>query len=638
MPTGHDEDRSRLLLPMSRVLSEDWSDVAADYMSEFIAEERLAGWGPPDTSDNVFADICRQLSTPGHYGHRPTIRHRTPAANRLIKPGGLLDQARYASKLQSVEYHAWGLGDMLVHVHAPGPDRLVLRPVQPQDVYVEPSEDDPSEPVVIWELRRRYVAAAGGTIWAWDRWSARPDDPHFRVVAAQDAKLDQHVDGVKNGEDLTALLFGETFDGADYRWRLKDGAPALPFGWYRTADSGALWQSTVRYGAFKATLGVAVLSTYVMHAARDASGSTVIVHGLEPPSTTSRRIGSEDQTRSIHLAPGSMLFLAEREGSKGVGVTTVGPGANLQPLDLFLRAKRQQAAERFGIGDAAAVQNSANPMSAQSMLLSQATRREAAEQSEELFRAGDLALLRACSVVLRAHGVDVPEDGYTVQYWRPDAMPQEMAARRDQDEWDVAHGYRSTVDVYMDRHPGTSREDAIGHLARVQMDQTAIVRELELADADHPVAVDSADLLSSVGELADAAEALRDMMTAGEMDPDQMAQTVESITEAIDLLGRGHSDATADSDSGKSPPPSDIKDQPILDSGPVAGLALNGAQVKAFVDVLKSVADGSIEDDAALVLLESAFPAVPRDRLVVAIESQRTATTATVDSDSNSNR
>ena len=61
-------------------------------------------------------------------------------------------------------------------------------------------------------------------------------------------------------------------------------------------------------------------------------------------------------------------FLAEREGTKGVGVTTVGPGANLQPLDLFLRAKRQQAAERFGIGDASAVQNSSNPMSAQSLI------------------------------------------------------------------------------------------------------------------------------------------------------------------------------------------------------------------------------------------------------------------------------
>jgi hypothetical protein len=541
LPTAHDEERSRLLIPMSRVLDEDWSDVAAAFMSEFIAQERLATWGPPDTSDNVFADICRQLSTPGHYGHRPTIRHRNPAANKLIQPGGLLDQARYASKLQSVEYRAWGLGDMFVHVHAPSSGKVVLRAVQPQDVYVEPSEDDPSEPVVLWELRRRYVAAAGGTIWAWDQWSIREGEEHFRVVAAQDARFTQDAPGVKNGEDITALIFGETFEGDGYRWRLRDGSPALPFAWYRTADAGSLWQSTVRYGAFKATLSVAVLSTYVMHAARDASGSTVIVHGLEPPATDARRIGSEDATRSVHLSPGSMLFLAEREGSKGVGVTTVGPGANLQPLDLFLRAKRQQAAERFGIGDAAAVQNSSNPMSAQSMLLSHASRREAAEQSEELFRAGDLALLRACSVVLRAHGVNVPEDGYTVQYWRPDAMPQEMAARRDQDEWDVANGYRSKVDVYMDKHPGTSREDAIQALARVQVDQRAIERETLSLDSTGPamVGVDPDDLVDAVGELADAADALEAMEAGALVDADAIAKASHAISEAVDLLARG---------------------------------------------------------------------------------------------------
>jgi hypothetical protein len=236
-----------------------------------------------------------------------------------------------------------------------------------------------------------------------------------------------------------------------------------------------------------------------------------------------------------------MLFLAEREGSKGTGVTTVGPGANLQPLDLFLRAKRQQAAERFGIGDASAVQNSSNPMSAQSLLISQATRREAAEQSEELFRAGDLALLRAASVVLRAQGVQVPEDGYTVQYWRPDAMPQEMQARREQDEWDVANGYRSTVDVYMGRHPGTSREDAIAHLARVQMDQAAISREIQAMEPEEMpfVGVDPDDLVDSVGELSDAAEALQGMVESGVLDGEALAFALESISEAVDLLARG---------------------------------------------------------------------------------------------------
>lgn len=541
MPTPLDDQRSRLLIPMARVLAEDWSDVAAAYMAEFIAEERLATWGPPDTSDNVFAQICQQLSTPGHYGHRPTIRHRNPSARKLIESGGLLDRARYASRLQSVERYAWGLGDMLVHVHAPAADRLILRPVMPFDVYVEPSEEDPTEPVVIWELRRRHVAAAGGVIWAWDRWSIREGDVYFRVVSAQSARYDEAQLGVKDNEDITEALFGESFDGDAYRWRTKDGEPALPFAWYRTADSGSLWQSTVRYGAFKATLAVAVLSTYVMHAARDASGSTVIVHGLEPPATNANRIGSQDQTRSIHLSPGAMLFLAEREGSKSAGVTTVGPGANLQPLDLFLRAKRQQAAERFGIGDGAAVQNSSNPVSAQSLLISQSTRREAAEQSEELFRAGDLALLRAASIVLRAQGVNVPEDGYTVQYWRPDPMPQEMQARREQDEWDVANGYRSPVEVYQSRYPGTSREDAVRALAQVQLDAAAIQREIAAMEPDEfpLVGVDPDDLVDSVGELSDAAEALQAMAESGEVDEEALAMALESITEAVDLLARG---------------------------------------------------------------------------------------------------
>ena len=57
-----------------------------------------------------------------------------------------------------------------------------------------------------------------------------------------------------------------------------------------------------------------------------------------------------------------------------------------------------------------------------------------------------------------------------------------------------------------------------------------------------------------------------------------------------------------------------------------ADLALNGAQVKAFVDVLTAVAEGTLEGAAALVLLESAFPAVSRDRLVMAIQSQKKGT------------
>jgi hypothetical protein len=55
-------------------------------------------------------------------------------------------------------------------------------------------------------------------------------------------------------------------------------------------------------------------------------------------------------------------------------------------------------------------------------------------------------------------------------------------------------------------------------------------------------------------------------------------------------------------------------------------VGLNGAQVSAFMDVLKSVSEGTIGSEAAFVTLQSAFPGVPPDSLRLAIESQKTAT------------
>ena len=76
------------------------------------------------------------------------------------------------------------------------------------------------------------------------------------------------------------------------------------------------------------------------------------------------------------------------------------------------------------------------------------------------------------------------------------------------------------------------------------MDQIAITREIQSMDPDevHAIGVDPDDLVDSVGELSDAAEALQSMIEAGQIDVDRMAQTVESISEAIDLLGRAPDD------------------------------------------------------------------------------------------------
>ena len=193
----------------------------------------------------------------------------------------------------------------------------------------------------------------------------------------------------------------------------------------------------------------------------------------------------------------------------------------------------------------------------------------------------------------------------------------------------------------MARHPGTTREDAIAHLARVQMDQTAISREIQNMEPEEMpfIGVDPDDLVDAVGELSDASEALQGIVESGAVDRDALNFALESITEAVDLLARGQAGEREEDDveeridpetetamepDEESPEASQATQTPPAEDGvKEADLALNGAQVKAFVDVLTSVAEGTLEGPAALVLLESAFPAVPRERIAMAIESQR---------------
>jgi hypothetical protein len=73
------------------------------------------------------------------------------------------------------------------------------------------------------------------------------------------------------------------------------------------------------------------------------------------------------------------------------------------------------------------------------------------------------------------------------------------------------------------------------------MDQAAISREIQAMEPEEMpfVGVDPDDLVDSVGELSDAAEALQGMVESGVLDGEALAFALESISEAVDLLARG---------------------------------------------------------------------------------------------------
>ena len=70
------------------------------------------------------------------------------------------------------------------------------------------------------------------------------------------------------------------------------------------------------------------------------------------------------------------------------------------------------------------------------------------------------------------------------------------------------------------------------------------------------------------------------------------------------------------------------EDEAAEAGGVVPPAGLNGAQVTAFLNVLKSVTEGTITQEAALITLRSAFPTVSAEDAQRAIESQRSAQTA----------
>ena len=63
---------------------------------------------------------------------------------------------------------------------------------------------------------------------------------------------------------------------------------------------------------------------------------------------------------------------------------------------------------------------------------------------------------------------------FAIAYTEIRASPDEEREQREADEWEVAQGLASVVDVYQRRNPGLTREEAIAQLQRVALDAEAV--------------------------------------------------------------------------------------------------------------------------------------------------------------------
>jgi len=466
MPTPWDDERSRAQSTRLEIAQSQWDEVLDKWVGEHVDEQvKAAAWGKVDTSVNVLADLVRQLTTHGLYGRRQAVRHKAAQVDAFVGPEGLLEHAGWYTRGQRLQFLTMCLGDMYVRFGI-SEGRMVYRFAYPSDIWTRMADEDPTRIVELRELRVRMIDDAPAYVWEVHKISG--DTGTFRIY---------EPDGRELGRDLTAKLLGDDMpDGEGYPWTDEDGRPQLPYVHYQDADTGQAWNHMLRAGITRGTLNAAMYATFAGQCARHATGSHVIIWGLDMPGVVASQGGVQGAQPVAHQAitPGAAAYHNVKEGQVP-GVTEVGPGVNLAEVSAFATGYEAGQAVRWGLPASELTRQSANPSSAAALSISNEGKRDVSAQVEPMFRRCDLAALRVAAMVARLGGLGVfPESGYTIAYRQIPRSPTEQQERRDELTWQLDQGLVSRVDVYVELNPGTTRDDAIAALRQVQEDEAKI--------------------------------------------------------------------------------------------------------------------------------------------------------------------
>jgi hypothetical protein len=284
--------------------------------------------------------------------------------------------------------------------------------------------------------------------------------------------------------DMTDELTGQYLpDVEGYPWMLGD-VPFIPVVTYHSTWTGKFWNPSTMRGVYWGTLNAITFATYTGHSAHAATGSTVIISGLQPVSSgVDMTTDSGTGFKTAVLPPGAIVYHDTVDQQQPM-VTEVGPGSNLTMLSQFTQGYSAQMLTRSGLSAPDASRTSASPTSGAALYISNKDKREASKRIEPSFRRSDLELLGKVAAMLSIQtGEDLPLGGYSITYEHPPESPQEERDRRDDIDWKVARGMISMIDAYQELHPGVTREASLRALVQARKDAIEIERLTGLPEA-----------------------------------------------------------------------------------------------------------------------------------------------------------
>lgn len=466
-PNERDQERVAEQGRRRSILEGTWEPLLRAHLTAQLGAERSAMVGMPDTSSNLAKQIVTQVAT--LYDSEPVIDGPDKAGVDALREQ--LAKAHVWTLAQRNQRLTLMVNESLVFLGWCPPvgsrDGRLTAEVVPADlVFAEPGPE-PGQPGALYRARRRPKGGGGSEeVWTWDVWDIREPDPDadprspaalrpsFRVLS-EDTRTDLTMDYVDP----------EEWRGASYPYRLADGTPVMPAVLYHAEPHGSLWDVFSNAETVFGTLQDALNWTNTNHAFMRASWAQRYIGGGSIRGTVSKTADGETVAVAREDPATATQIRSDGDGSLTIGQW--GASVDIDKAERFARNYGARLAVHFGLSPADISIDRVNATSGASLTVSREGLRSVRKRYAPMFRESDVLLLERASAILRANGINVPAEGFTVEYAAVELSPEEKRTRLDNLRSELEMGLVTKVEAIMELNPGISEAEAKKRLAEV---------------------------------------------------------------------------------------------------------------------------------------------------------------------------
>jgi len=442
-----------------RMLTGQWESDLKHRLTTSLGTTRSDVIRDVDLSSNVFSSVCTTLSN--NYNENPDIGNTVdPQAAGLMT--AMLAEAGYTSIMQNLQRLTLGLREMLLAVDVVESDdpalpaSICLRPVYPDVVVASAKHVKSYELQTVSEAR--LVCIDDEERWVWYQASDNDTTPYLRAIDC------------KTGDDISELVLGGVFYGANYPFFTATKKPVLPYIIYHAQITSNLWNHEEWSELVAGTLEIGVDRSAYHYNLRNAAWA-------QRYAINCNLAGSEVEGRSQLIADPSTIIMLEAI-MDGVQPSTGQWQPPFSPVEMqtAVGEDERRLAAYAGIPATDLLRISGDPRSGYALALSTEGKKSASRKFEPAFKRSDVKLFEtiACMVNSYLDQPVLPEKGWTISYRSQSMSEGEMADRQKRILEQVSAGLLSKVDARRQLY-GESAEEAQIAIEKINREDQANV-------------------------------------------------------------------------------------------------------------------------------------------------------------------